>query len=280
MKVLRRFLTLVIFIFQASAFALINSEDHKVIKPMPNSQLVPAQSSVKDYGSYQFRIQKGKKVEKVVKNGKYWHLRYLIKNASGKINRNVSREEIVKNYKEAALEKGGRLLLEGPYQLTFTLSRKDGGTTWAFLVAGAGSYNLDIIDEAGFEKQLTFGAEEMKKALDETGRVAIYGIYFDVDKASLKLGAENALIEMVKLMKNNPELKIEIQGHTDDTGLAAHNLTLSSQRAETVKTFLMNYGIESFRMVPKGLGEDRPVASNDTEDGRAQNRRVELVKIN
>jgi outer membrane protein OmpA-like peptidoglycan-associated protein len=120
----------------------------------------------------------------------------------------------------------------------------------------------------------------MKRALDEEGRVAVYGIYFDIDKATLELGAEKVLIEMVKLMKNYSDLKIEIQGHTDNSGPAAHNLDLSKRRAETVKKFLLAYGIETPRMVAKGYGEEKPVAPNDTEAGRAQNRRVELVKLN
>ena len=114
----------------------------------------------------------------------------------------------------------------------------------------------------------------------EEGNVAIYGINFDIDRATLKVGAEKVLIEMVKLMKNNPDLKIEIQGHTDNTGAADHNLDLSGRRAETVKKFLLAYGIEAPRMVVKGYGEEKPVATNDTEDGRAMNRRVELKKIN
>jgi len=231
MKVLWVLLVIPLLAFQEPAFALIKAEEHPVIKPMPRSQLFPTQSRAKNYASHQFQVQKGKKAEKVEKKGKYWYLLYLIKDANGKIDRDVSREEIVQNYKEAALEKDGSILYEAAYLLTFTLTRKDGGTTWTFLSAGDGSYNLDIIDEAAFNKQLTFDAEEMKRALDEEGHVAIYGVYFDIDRAALKLGAEEALIEMVKLMKNNPDLKIEIQGHTDNTDSADHNLDLSTHRA-------------------------------------------------
>ena len=74
---------------------------------------------------------------------------------------------------------------------------------------------------------------------------------------------------MVKLMKNNPDLKIEIGGHTDDMGSAEHNLDLSGRRAETVIKFLLTYGVLSAQMAPKGYGEDKPVAPNDTDEGRA-----------
>ncbi len=278
MKVLSIMLAFGLLAIGEPAFALSKTEEHPVIRPMPMSQLVVAQSRVRNYASHQFRVQKGKKSEKIEKKGTYWHLRYVIKDAKGSINRNVSREEIVQNYKEAALEKGGRILYEVGYLLTFTLTRMDGGMTWAFLSAGDGSYNLYIIDEAAFRKQLMFDAEELKKALDEEGHVAVYGIYFDIDRAVLKLGAEKVLVEMVKLMKNNPKLKIEIQGHTDNTGEAHHNLDLSTRRAETVRKFLLAYGVEAARVLSRGYGEEKPVASNDTEEGRALNRRVELIK--
>lgn len=250
--------------------------EHPVIKPMPRSKIVSAQSSLKNFASYQFRIKKGKKIEK---KGRYWHLRYRIKDTHGKVDRTIGSEEITENYRKAALEKGGSILYAAGYALTFTLPRKDGGITWAYLVAGNGSYDLYIIDEKGFKKQLTFGADEMKRQLDEKGHVVIYGIKFDIDNASLKLGAEKVLIEMVKLLKHNSGLKIEIQGHTDNTGSAEHNLALSKHRVETVIAFMLTYGIDSARMVAKGYGEKKPIAANDTEENRALNRRVELVKI-
>ena len=280
MKILCVFLVIVFLAFEGIIVASHKAEEHPIIMSIPGFQLVHAQSRTKNYSSHQFQVKKGKKAEKIEKIGKYWHLRYVIKDVKGKIDRTVSREEIVQNYKEAAIEKGGNILYEFGYLLTFTLTREDGGKTWAFLSAGDGSYDLYIIDEAAFKKQLTFGAEEMKKVLDEEGHVAIYGINFDIDRAVLKLGAEAALIEMVKLMKNNPDLKIEIQGHTDNTGSTDHNLDLSTRRAETVKKFLLLYGIEASRMVTKGYGEEKPVATNDTKEGRAMNRRVELVNLN
>lgn len=257
-----------------------NEMEHPMIKPMPKATIVPAQSKKLNYSSYSFYVKKGKKAERVEKKGKYWRLRYLIKDARGRTNKNVSRMDIAKNYKAAALEKGGTILYEVGGSLTFTLPMKNGGTIWAFVSAGAGNYNIHIIEEASFKKQLSFSSDEMKKALDEEGHIAIYGINFDIDKDNLKLGAEKVLIEMVKLMKNNPELKIEIQGHTDNKGSVKHNLNLSKRRAATVKMFLLTYGIDSSRIIPKGYGIEKPVATNDTEEGRAKNRRVELVKSN
>ena len=272
---------LLVFFLPVYGFQSYGQEamEHSVIKPMPKSVLIPAQSKKLKFSSYSFYVKKGKKAERVEKKGKYWRLRYIIKDAQGRTNRSVSRMEIAENYKAAALEKGGTVLYEVKGRLTFTLPMQNGGKTWAFVSAGEGSYNIHIIEEAGFKKQLTFGAEEMKSALDEEGHIALYGINFDIDKDTLKLGAEKVLIELVKLMKTNPGLKIEIQGHTDNTGSAGHNLALSKRRAETVKNFLLIYGIAPSRMVPKGYGMEKPVDTNDTKEGRAMNRRVELIRI-
>ncbi|HOO39797.1 MAG TPA: OmpA family protein, partial [Deltaproteobacteria bacterium] len=86
------------------------------------------------------------------------------------------------------------------------------------------------------------------------------------------------LQHVVTLMKDNPELILEVQGHTDDQGSDDYNMKLSQQRAETVVTYLELFGIDTGRLVPKGYGESKPVMPNTTEEGRAKNRRVELVK--
>ncbi len=251
--------------------------DHPVIRPLPRSEMVAAQSRMESFASYQFTVLKGKKQQKVLKEGAFRKLRYLIKTTGGRVDKSVGHEEIIRNYKAAAREKNGRILFHQGSRLTFTVPRQDGGTTWVHVSAGRGSYNLFIIDEAGFKKQLSFGAEEMHRALDEDGRVALYGIHFDTDKATLRPGAEKTLVEIVKLLRNAPAWRIEIQGHTDNTGRAKHNRDLSQRRAETVKAFLLTYGIEPSRLLARGYGATHPVAPNTTPEGRALNRRVELV---
>ncbi len=110
-------------------------------------------------------------------------------------------------------------------------------------------------------------------------KIVTHGITFDVDKADIKPESMGTLNMVAGVMKNNPDIKFEIEGHTDNTGNAAHNLTLSQQRAESVKAELVSLGIDSSRLTTKGLGDTKPIDSNDTPEGRANNRRVEFVKI-
>ncbi|MCJ7581852.1 MAG: OmpA family protein [Candidatus Aminicenantes bacterium] len=253
--------------------------EHPVIKPMPGANLIERSSKHESYFTLTLRVlENGMRVSKDV-SGEYWRLRYEMLDSSGEKIANVSRGEIIGNYVSAALEKGGTEHTKGSNSLVFSVPRKDGGTTWAKLIIASADYTLDIIDEKPLVPVLSFGAEELKKALDAEGRIAVYGINFAVDSDRLQLGAEKILSEFVKLMTLYPDLKIEIQGHTDNTGAAAHNLDLSSRRAESVKEFILLFGVDSSRLVSKGYGMTVPIDSNDTEEGRAKNRRVELVKI-
>ena len=111
-------------------------------------------------------------------------------------------------------------------------------------------------------------------------RVLLYGIYFDNDLADLKPQSKPTLDEVGKLMTGDPALKLKVVGHTDNLGTAEHNLDLSTRRAQAVTGALVHdYNIATERLTPIGAGATQPVASNDTEEGRAKNRRVELVKI-
>lgn len=121
-------------------------------------------------------------------------------------------------------------------------------------------------------------ADEMKQELDAKGHIALY-INFDTDKAGIKPDSQPVIDEIQKLLTSNTSLKVTIEGHTDNSGDAAHNKKLSEDRANAVKTALTGKGIAADRLSAKGLGADKPIADNNTEDGRAKNRRVEIVKV-
>ncbi len=122
-------------------------------------------------------------------------------------------------------------------------------------------------------------AEQMASTISETGRVALYGIYFDTDKTDIKPESRPTLDEIAALLASNPELNLIVVGHTDNQGPFDYNMDLSKRRAQAVvKVLTQNDGVADARLMAAGVGYLAPVASNATEDGRTQNRRVELIE--
>ena len=128
-------------------------------------------------------------------------------------------------------------------------------------------------------KMVMVTSDEMAKALDATGNIALYGIQFDTNKSSLKPGSTATLAQIAKLLQDKPGLKLDVVGHTDNVGDAAANLKLSQRRADAVVVALVEtHGIAEARLNARGEGQGKPLADNATDAGRAKNRRVELVK--
>ena len=276
-------ITIVIIFCTTSQYAQ-QIPEHPIIKPFPNSVLAENMSKYDKFNEFEFVVMDNatKKKEKFKVKGQYWKLLYEVYKPNGDRVKDISRVEFFENYRKAALEKGGEILFEDQQYLYLRIPKKDGGKTWCRVntAANLGQIYLNIIDEEGFKKSLTFGADELKKALDADGKVILHGILFDLDKATLKQESEEQLHHIVTLMLSYPNLKLEIQGHTDDQGKDDYNLNLSKNRAQTVSNYLQLFGINNKRLVTKGFGESNPIASNDSEEGRAQNRRVELIKLN
>ena len=129
-------------------------------------------------------------------------------------------------------------------------------------------------------KMVVIKANKMKEQIKKDGKIALYGIYFDTDKAEIKPKSEPTIKEIAKLLKDNPKLKLLIVGHTDNQGNFIYNKGLSKRRAQAVvKELVVKYGIDSDRLHPVGVSYAAPIASNDTKEGRAKNRRVELVEL-
>lgn len=108
-------------------------------------------------------------------------------------------------------------------------------------------------------------------------KIVLRGVNFDFDKATIRPDAARILDEAVATLKAEPDIEVLIVGHTDSIGSEAYNLRLSQRRAQAVRDYLVKHGISAARLKVKGMGESQPVASNDTAEGRAQNRRVELL---
>jgi outer membrane protein OmpA-like peptidoglycan-associated protein/predicted small lipoprotein YifL len=161
------------------------------------------------------------------------------------------------------------------------LIRQNGEEYWILVSSGAIPLQgqIVVLEKEGMKQSLgLLDAATMKKALDADGHVALQ-VNFDVDKATLHPDANAVIDEITSLLKANPSLRLSIDGHTDNTGSAEHNRTLSGQRAAAVVETLVSKGIDASRLQSQGFGPDKPVADNSTETGRARNRRVELVKL-
>lgn len=151
------------------------------------------------------------------------------------------------------------------------------GKNYGIAVKAAGylfhSENFDI--PTGADDNLVNKVIELKN-IAIGSKIALRNIFFDVNKATLRVESNAELDRLVKLMQDVPKLKIEISGHTDNTGSATLNETLSQQRAEAVVSYLTQKGIAASRMTAKGYGSSLPIANNNTEDGKQQNRRTEF----
>jgi outer membrane protein OmpA-like peptidoglycan-associated protein len=121
------------------------------------------------------------------------------------------------------------------------------------------------------------GCPEIKEEVKQVFQKALNGIEFNSGKATIKRSSNTILNDIAKIMTENPAYLLSINGHTDNTGDAAKNQTLSEERANAVKAYLESKGIAGSRMTAQGFGQDQPVASNNTASGRAKNRRVEFI---
>jgi OmpA-OmpF porin, OOP family len=125
----------------------------------------------------------------------------------------------------------------------------------------------------------TGGGMNLIDKLTKDGRIITHGILFDVNQATIKPQSMGAIAQIVKMLKENPAVKVEIGGHTDSDGDAAKNLTLSQARADAVKKAIVDQGVDAGRLTAKGYGATKPVDVNTTPEGKANNRRVELTKV-
>ena len=165
---------------------------------------------------------------------------------------------------------------------TLSMSLDKGGkVTWVQVSPwnGGQGISLYIVEEKAMEQYVVADADALAKEISLSGKVAVYGIHFDTGKAVVKPESEPALAEITKLLKEDPGLKIYVVGHTDSVGKLGYNMNLSRKRAEAVVDVLASkHGISSGRLKPHGVGPLVPASSNRSDDGRALNRRVELVE--
>ena len=235
--------------------------------------------------------------------GRIFHDRFNLANGT----RSYSDIEFRRNYENAITALGGRKInttqytyevmeaaggrdvlektnyaagMNPDYPHDIYLLRQAGKESWIDVSTGAFPLHgfVVVLEREGMRQSLgLLDAAAMKQAIDKDGRVALH-INFDTDKATLRPDAQPTIDEIGKLLSGDPALKLSIEGHTDDTGTPAHNQELSTARARSVLGALVGLGIDPSRLSSRGYGQDKPLADNAGEDGRAENRRVELVK--
>jgi len=228
------------------------------------------------FDAHNFLVTENGKDTKKSVEGHMYHFRYRLKQGLP----NSSELQCVRNYQNAARAVGGKILYDKNNITTIVLN-KGNKELWLEVNPYHGTeYDLNIIEKEAMKQEVVLDAAAMVSSIADTGSVAIYGINFDTASAVIKPESEPAIDEIAKLLTDNPTLKVGIVGHTDMVGDATSNMKLSQARAQSVITALVSkHGIAAARLVAFGAGPWAPVASNKTDDGRAKNRRVELVEI-
>lgn len=270
---------LLLLAFTAPAFAAADPNDAEGAKDHPDIPRLPgyylSEQEAHDFNAFEFRIDDDGNTKSV--EGRYWRNRYDLN--EGK--KRTSPLTVFRNYENAFKKKGGKTVWHDfPSGAMATLRMSLGKSErWMLVEAYTDdSYTLTIVEKAAMEQQIELSATEMMEQLDKNGFVSLYGIQFDTGKAAIKPESEPLLGEIVSLLRENASLKLSVDGHTDNVGNKKANQALSKQRAEAVKKWLVAKGVSASRLSAAGFGDAHPIADNRLEEGRAKNRRVELVK--
>ncbi|MEP0712144.1 OmpA family protein [Algoriphagus sp.] len=246
---------------------------HELFSPLPNH--VATACEFREFDTHEFNRQvEGGSREYFEKEGTKSRITYQWQ---GEWEQRPSSVLIYKNYQNAVEKIGGKLLYSGS-SAYFELE-KGGETYWInVLTDGSGQYTVTTIMEAKMNQYVDFNAKEISKLMAEDGQVTFYGIYFDSDQSVIKQESIGLIKEIASYLKENPQMEVYLVGHTDNTGTAAHNLSLSKARAEAVVSELTsNHNIPKSQLTAEGVGVLSPVATNATEEGKAKNRRVVMV---
>jgi outer membrane protein OmpA-like peptidoglycan-associated protein len=256
---------------QAPQQDIKGSKDHPLLTRMPDFFI----SDYKDTDFESFKFIGADKKPVSIEGHKYYIGYRLItgKPEPGEL-------KIRRNIQDALKKIGGKVVFDDNFNRTSTIIvQKDGKETWIQVVSFNNWYRLNIVEREIMQQEVVADANAMGDDISNTGHVAVYGIYFETGKSDINEKSAEAIVQISTLLKNNSSLKLYVVGHTDNAGSVDDNLKLSKERADAVVNSLTaNYGISPDRLKAYGVASLAPVASNDTEEGKAKNRRVELVK--
>ena len=268
-------ISVVVILFNFTSFAQedkAGSKDHPLFNRMPGYKIDNYEE--KEFGVYdKFRDKNGKETSV---EGHYYFISYYIKKGE----KAASDDEVIRNFINAVTKIGGKVIYEKKDDVYLDIV-KDNKETWVRVRTknrGAG-YQMWIIEKALMEQNIVADAKAMGDDIERTGRVAVYGIYFDTDSYKIKPESDPTLKAIAELLNTKSSLNVYVVGHTDMTGDFDHNMKLSENRAKAVvEALVKDYGISAKRLIAKGDGPLAPVSTNKTDEGRQLNRRVELVE--
>lgn len=253
-----------------------NSKDYYLLDRLPSYYI--EKYTELEYDKHRFFINR----KSQDKEGHKYVIKYRHSNSNDKDFVFPTKLQILRNYSNAIVKAGGKIVFErhnsehGYY--TFKHNNKNIWVQIKPSYKGVG-YSIYIIEEETMRQDIVIDADLIKNKIDIDGKIAIYGIYFDVGKSSIKEESEPALAQIAEFLKVNPSINCWVVGHTDSDGSFKLNSELSLNRAMAIKNYLQKkYSVPANRLFAEGVGPLAPVATNTTEEGKKLNRRVELVK--
>ena len=264
----------VVLLIPGAAFAEPDADgckDHPLFTRMKNYSILQCE---KKYDQALIMIDEDPDSAKNLKpEGDKTFIKYQYEDSAGKA---PSYLQIRRNYQNAAKTLKAKILVDRERYTGMQIDKSGGQIYIGLELFNDGrSIDLTIVEQKAMEQEIT--ANDMWQALQKDGFMALY-INFDTNKSTIKKESADIIDQIVELMKNQPNLKLSIEGHTDSQGTPQSNKTLSLNRAKAVIKAVSEGGINTSRMSAVGWGQEKPVADNRTEEGRAKNRRVEIVK--
>jgi outer membrane protein OmpA-like peptidoglycan-associated protein len=272
MKRISRILLSIVYLFVLSVGVAFSQEkdakgckDHPLISRMKNYYI---DSCEKSFNSFDFYVKEGTKTLE----GERTKIEYHLQEGSPQ----PSFLQIRRNYGNAVKNIGGTVLFDEDRRSTFKVTKGEKDIWIALEAFNEGrNYELIVLEMEPMTQEVT--ADAMYSALNKDGFMALY-INFDTGKSDIKPESKGIIEQIAALLQAHPELKVSIEGHTDNVGTPQSNKTLSSQRAKSVMNAVVQKGIAATRLTAVGWGQEKPIADNRSEEGRAKNRRVEIVK--
>ena len=264
---------------QAQNIDVPGSKDYELLDRMPNY-------NIRKYWDYEFDAHMfftSNELKKSIE-GRKIIIRYEHQNANDRNVKKPSYLQILRNYSNAIYKAGGEILHEhknADFGHYFFKTPK-GREVWAEISTAPNlgrRYTLTIIEKESMKQDIVVNADLIKEKIQLEGKIAIYGIYFDVGKSQIKPESKESLEQIAIFLIDNPEINCWVVGHTDSDGSFEINSILSLDRANAVTSYLQkNFSISPARLFAEGVGPLAPISSNETEGGKKLNRRVELVK--